>query len=444
MTVTLDESEDYLLGNDSDTVFIRDNDTRRIVWTGGAENGLWEDEDNWVIMGISTHVEPEDTDDVYFNASGTGDCTNAGSGLSTLYGMHITGTYDGTVTLGNELSVGTFEQTIGSLELPDDDYDLSITHALLWSGGILGTTDEGAEVNVDGAAGRLDPPNTGSMSIGSTFRIINSALVTILPGTLKLIGGGGLYIAADMKIRPDNNTEATIDKENGNDKLIDIASGGKLTLFKPDVSKYGKVTLLVPLQNAGTLTILPGIHVFVNGRVGGTGPSISQTGGLTSWASGSNITTDFGMSVTGGDVSILLVAQNSKVILVGAFTFNSASGSLMFSDLLGTGKYGQLLVEGNVTWTSGTYKPRLAWDTPRVNDRWVATGTFTIAAGGNAKVEPNTPTGNIQQGNSWDVLFAFTEFQGAAPTLPSGMTANYETVLIPANPKGEMGYIRKK
>ncbi|HEY1187065.1 MAG TPA: hypothetical protein VGE74_05375, partial [Gemmata sp.] len=52
VTVTLDPDDDFELGNDSDTVFIKDNDTRRVYWvsTSSADRSGGS---NW-----STNVEP--------------------------------------------------------------------------------------------------------------------------------------------------------------------------------------------------------------------------------------------------------------------------------------------------------------------------------------------------------------------------------------------------
>ena len=202
VSVTLNPSDDFSLGNDSDTVFIEDNDTTKVYWISGIATGYstdWSTAANW-----STNAVPTATDDVYFNGSGgpyysNVNCGNVGTGLSTLYGMHVIGSYSGTLTLANALSVGTYIQESGTLHQPSAR-DLTVTAAMTWTGGTLGDTDDGAKVNVDGAEARIDPPNTGSMATSSTFRIINSALVNILPGTWNFAAGSGMTIGSDSKV----------------------------------------------------------------------------------------------------------------------------------------------------------------------------------------------------------------------------------------------------
>ena len=64
----------------------------------------------------------------------------------TRYGLHITGTYSGVLTLANALSVGTYEQSSGLLNQPSAR-GLTITDAMLWSGGTLYATASGAKVS---------------------------------------------------------------------------------------------------------------------------------------------------------------------------------------------------------------------------------------------------------------------------------------------------------
>src|SRR5207244_2082316 len=72
--VTVDSSTSYLLGNDSDSVFIKDNDTRQLVWTGRVD-GNWSDPLNW-----ATYTIPTSSDDVYFTGSTSSvSCTNFGA-----------------------------------------------------------------------------------------------------------------------------------------------------------------------------------------------------------------------------------------------------------------------------------------------------------------------------------------------------------------------------
>jgi hypothetical protein len=424
VTVTLDEDEDYLLGNDSDTLFVRDNDTRRIVWTGGGLDGEWTNDDNWVIEGTSTHVAPLASDDVYFTTSGTGDCINAGDGLSTLAGLHIVGSYDGVVTLANELSVGTFELTSGTLDQPDADYDLLVTDAILWiDGGTLGSTDDGADVIVDGAGtgeaagawGRINPPDTGSMAIASTLKVVNGAKVTILPGTLDFTGGNGLFIAGEMNILTGENTDVVFTKQpNITTAKITIDTGAGLSVVRKETNAIGKAVSSVPILNKGTLTVGHSIAVEVLGRFD-NGPSIKQESGETLLSTGSSIRAFHGMTVTGGSLYVLTQGKTGAMIL-GKLTFDSPSGVMKFVGA----EPGKLVVAGDVDWKSGGYQPAVDGNVQdKSGDLWLATGTFTVTTN-NVWVDPFVKNGgNIVENQMWTILEGVQGINGDPPDLQS-------------------------
>lgn len=85
VTVTIDEPEEdeYLLGVESDTILIRDNDVTRVTWISKSSTD-WGTAANW-----STNAVPTSGQDVYFSGSGYANCVNAGNGLSALAGLHI-------------------------------------------------------------------------------------------------------------------------------------------------------------------------------------------------------------------------------------------------------------------------------------------------------------------------------------------------------------------
>ena len=205
VTVTLADPGTYQLGNASDTAFIKDNDYAnggsKFIWVSKSTT-TWDEPTNW-----SGGVVPEDGDDVYF--LGTPEpgesyysnvaCVIPGATISSLSGLHLDNSYSGTVTLTSALSVSTYEETSGTLNQQTGS-DLTITAAMIWTGGTLNSlTESVSSVIVSGAAGLIDPPDTGSMSTASTLKLINTAVVTLLPGTLNILAGQGLYIDADLK-----------------------------------------------------------------------------------------------------------------------------------------------------------------------------------------------------------------------------------------------------
>jgi hypothetical protein len=417
VTVTLDEDEDFLLGNDSDTVFIRDNDTNRVTWVGGY--GVGSQQTDWTIgANWSTSSVPTQYDDVYFNGSTSNiNCTNVASGLSNpLYGLHIINSYSGTLTLANALSVGTYEQTAGVLSQPNNALDLTVTKALLWSGGTLGNTDDGADVTADGAAGRIDPPNTGSMSLASTLNVVNSAKVTILPGTLDFTGGSGMYVAGEVKQFTSTNAYLRNQKFgiNVTAPQIEVAANGSFDLVKEDADSIGYYKTELPIKSAGGIQIQGGIELTVKGHVdGGNGPSVLVTGGQMWWWTGSNIPTEFGMTVTGGTLSFFLTQETAPTArLVGDFKLEG--GSIVFSRLA----RGTFEIQGTVTWTGGTYAPRVEGLTNGKCDEWVATKTFTVGVG--AVLAPQIyDLNSLGAASKWSILRGQKGITGTPPALPA-------------------------
>jgi hypothetical protein len=426
--VTLDEDEDYLRGSDSDTLFIRDNDTSTVYWISTSSTD-WNTNANW-----STGLKPTAGQEVYFSGSGYASCTNAGSGLTQLAGLHIVSGYAGTVTLANALSVGTYEQTTGILSQPSASEDLTVTGVMLWSGGTLNSsTTSGADVTISGA-GTIDPPNASAMSLGSTLTVATGAAITILEGQWEFAGGNGLLVngQVERKILTHNVTD-TWTSVGSDPREIQIGTGASLILSRVSTDRTGTASTALPILNAGgTLMLGRSIHFFVTGRIGADGPSISQTSGTTYLSTGSTFDTSFGMTVSGGDFTIMSngekYAENAHV--TGNFSFGG-TGSLTFSSVWITPIYAQFRVDGDVTWSAGSYKPRVDGDTPgEVNfgysDVWIATGKFTIGA--NVTIDPvPVNQGEAVAGNWWTIITGLRGVDGPKPSLPATGWTNFWT-----------------
>ena len=429
VTVTLDESEDYLFGNDSDTVFIRDNDTTTVTWEGDdlLYPNDWTDPDNW-----STNSVPTAGQDVYFNGSTSNvNCTNVGYGISTkLYGLHVIGAYSGTLTLANALEVGTFEMLSGTLNQPSARH-LTVKDAMLWSGGTLNSSDTSANVDVDGAVARIDPPDTGSMSTSSTFRILGTTVATLLPGTLNFAGGNGLYVAAQMTIQADPTVDVNPAAPGGpNAVKIQIPAGGELSARKkvppPGTPIRGGTVTTVPIVNAGGLFVEDGIHFITNGHVdGGNSPSILQEGATatTRLGSGGAIVAEFGVVFAGGKLIIGVVKGNTTAVIHGDVLVEATDISFVAVSESGGAT---LEMQGSVIWVSGTYKPVVWEGTQGLCDRWKSTDTFTVEA--DAALDPVIVGLGAQAGWAWTILESPKGITTAFPNNPPpGLPENLQT-----------------
>jgi len=112
----------------------------------------------------------------------------------------------------------------------------------------LDATGSGANVNLDGAAAvaRIDPPDTGSMSTSSTFRILGTSVANFLPGTLNFAAGNGIYVAGEMKADTQRNAtflEFTATEVDG--KLKSLRRS--IQLYKTERSKTGEWTSALPM-----------------------------------------------------------------------------------------------------------------------------------------------------------------------------------------------------
>ncbi len=382
---------------------------------------------------------PLDTDDVYIRGSDSNlSITNVGAGLTSLAGLHFTHGYSGTATLANALSVGTFEMTSGTLDQPSAR-NLTVTSALLWSGGTLNSlTTSGAEVNVSGATGVIDPPNTGSMAIGSTLRVVSGAALTVVSGVLDFIRGSGMYIADNGKVKAfirDSNTDVSFlnpDLIDVAPKKIDVAEGGGIFITKKNPLIVGGVIFAFPIVNNGTIGVEDGIQVDVRGRIDGDAnrPSIDHHSGAFTFGSGSYLIAEHGFHVTGGTFTVVGVVENYIARIKGNVILSS--GSLEYSSIA-TSPFARLTVEGNMTWTGGTWKPNMGRTAAPVvpgrvlpnNDSLWVTGTLTIGAG--AELRPIIPNpNNTDPINSWIILRTDKGTKDNVPPLPAALNNKWE------------------
>jgi len=179
-------------------------------------------------------------------------------------------------------------------------------------------------------------------------------------------------------------------------------------LKKRDTTKTGRCISELPILNKGTVTIQNGIQLDVYGRAEGgtTDPSIKQESGSMSIEGGSLVWTQHGMTVTGGDLIVkpmLAGIQSLWSTIVGNFAFGG-TGAVKFENVATA--FGGLRVDGDVTWTSGTYQPRVNATSPNGRDQWWSTGTFTVGA--TAVIDPqflNAPANlaDIPE-RSWAIL----------------------------------------
>jgi hypothetical protein len=403
VTVTVTPGTGYGVGNSSDTIFIQDANTRQVVWTGNANDGKWETAGNWVVVGSGLQQVPQSGDNVFFN-SGSVSCTDAGYQMTSLYGLHLVGSYTGTVTLWGPLGVGTYEQTTGILNQAPVNNDLTSTTAFIWSGGTFNGLNSGANLNINGV-GQIIPPGNGTLSLGSTLNVGIGAILNVLPGALNFAGGNGLVDNGQVNV-PLNEPQRTNVLDTWTKPAfvpgqVTVSASGSLTLTVEDTTKIGAYTLGLPFVNQGNVTMGSngGLRFTDTATVNGV-PSISSPGFFT-WYTGSDIYVSAGMSVTGG-IYITADTRNTKATLDGTLTVGDAQAKTTPTISINLPS-ATFLVNGDCTWLSGKYNLKFTpTDINRTASLWEATGLFTIGA--QTTINP-TPYGQgaVQRGG-WLIL----------------------------------------
>ncbi|VTT97193.1 na-ca exchanger integrin-beta4 : Uncharacterized protein OS=Fluviicola taffensis (strain DSM 16823 / RW262 / RW262) GN=Fluta_1716 PE=4 SV=1: Calx-beta: Calx-beta: Calx-beta [Gemmataceae bacterium] len=356
VTVTLDPSDDYQLGNDSDTLFVKDNDTTKYIWISTSSTD-WNLASNW-----STGSVPTSSSDVYFDGPLTVDCINVGYGLSTLAGLHLVNGYTGTATLANALSVGTFEESSGTLNQPVSGRDLTVTGVMLWTGGTLNATDSGTAVNVSGAVGRIDPPDLGSMATASTMNVLNSANLTLLPGTIELLGANRVQINAEVKapVRKNTTLRFTVTNPTLPITRFDVGSGGQFSLLKTDPKFTGVCDLGGPLAvTGGEVIIGDGVTLLLSGAIGPAGPSLLIQSGQMELYTGSGIEANAGSHLTGGSLMTFVVSTNRTAWLKGNVLIDGATIDLTNLQRPNFLQNCTIEIDGDTSWKSGEYYPEI-------------------------------------------------------------------------------------
>lgn len=402
--LTIEEDEDYLIANGSDTIFLSDNDTEKVYWISSGSTD-WDIASNWSINAV-----PDETHDVYFWASKSNvDCANLGEGEDalTFRGLFVESGYSGTITMVVPFSASTFELTSepATIDQPTGA-DITITGAMLWTNGTLNSIDSGASVTIDGGSGFIDPPDTGTISTASTISIASGSQAAFLPGEVNFDGGDGIENMGNTKLVTGQSVELTLTKAGSTGRTIWICEG-TVTVARADAANIAKGTTQLPILNTGgSLEIKTGVHWTVSGRIGNDGPSISQSAGSTLLDSFSRLSVPFGLTIAGGELTIELTSDGADAVLDGNLTM--AADSKLAEGLGFHGKenwYGKFEVRGNVTWTSGYFSCHVDGTNGGKRDLWSATGQFRVDTAANfAPLFKSGTEGAIGNGRTWEVV----------------------------------------
>lgn len=423
--LTLDSSEDYLLNSASDTLFIWDDDVNAFHWTG-AEDANWMNEDNWAENDV-----PGVDDAVFFTGSYTDDATLSGP-LSpyTIRELHVASGYTGTITLSFPLSVGSLRMQGGTIDQPSSGYgsDLTITLASLWSGGVLNSTANAAQVIFDGARVAID--GTADLETGSELVFENAEAV---------VGKGSITFSNAMS---GTITGTSVVQIIGGVLAPSGGTGGGVVVDGGSVDFYGSTSIeWLYVLHGGKATTRGNAALTLTGTTSGLavlveGGDLNIQNG-TSLNAGSNWIGIYGASASGNlntFASILAPGVGTETATINAGklilghplsgnTTVTLGNAALRPDLGGVHRFSQLQINGAVEWVKGTYVPTVG-DDAGDRDRWVASGTFKIEGSATTVAPTGTTTVNRE-----DIVVeapSISAYDGKSTTLPSVSTINWD------------------
>ncbi|MDB5309723.1 MAG: hypothetical protein JWO38_3925 [Gemmataceae bacterium] len=375
-----------------------------VFWADTAGDHLATNPANW--QGAGPTGLPSAGDNVYFGTYGSDDCQGFSGSYRTVI---LNSVYTGKVTLSGALNVGTFGLSGGEISQPVAGTDITVTRVsgmappevpgFTWHGGILNGSTNAANLTVDNGTALI---SDGTLSTADTLKIVNNTTATFQNVGITFKAGTGLLVSASaVTIAAQNNNVTFTSGTSGTSDLMNwITAGGSITVTGPkNWSANG-----VPLKNdGGTFTVQGGATASFVGSVG-TGAvagSVLQTataGGVMLIENGSTVQVDHGVYLAGGKLSTKPVGSGAQqdAKITGNLTVAGADVVIDDPAFLTQGAahvYGVLNVNGDVTWTSGVYRPFVGIDVngARFADLWKAT-TFTITLGaGGAILGPNPP-----------------------------------------------------
>lgn len=423
-------------------------------WVGGADPNAYPSYDpvdvpinariayNWTdddFPAQRSPICPGNGDIVYFNVSDMGqnvDCKffgDAGQYAAVL----VEGGYGKTITLSKGFTTSTFDlNATPDAKVDQVGNDITVTATFNMTNGTLNVAGHLANVKLDGATGTIAPANEGTVKLGSSIIETSGAVLTRKAGTIEV-----------------NNDEQEFDI--GENCGIEVDPGaGTARIDKSSSVVTGPLTYIHPnsflrllsgtsqdkwaVRNDGEFTLMPGTTWHLTGEMtipGPAGPAwpyrtippppgydlspvsrtYVQTGGVTRLYNGSTLQVSKPMEIQGGKLSTL-VGETETATIRG--NLEVSGGDVVIGDGSIPHVYGTLLVDGDVIWTGGTYRPvvmgqedTLPPEFVRQSDRWQITGTLTV--GGSATIAPGTvDSGGYQidlpevAGNRWLVIQA--------------------------------------
>ncbi len=443
-----------------------------LLWTNAHNNGFFADPGNWTNQATnapSTTV-PSSNDDVIFNnTSPSLTVALPANFILNVKSVQLQNGFSGTVAFNSGFAIQTNEIDIlsgaassaspitvvtynqtggvatlngatmtatnlnlsgGTLDQPVAGSDITATNSFTWTGGILNSSNNGANLFVNGT-GTIAPVGAGSLNTNDTLQFVGGqnapASTTMFPGTVVFGAvGGGVVVGAFATL-----TAKTVTTGDINGLTMNQAGATQFAMYANSTFNIigpGKINYNLPIINlGGTFSVSGSAQV----NLAGVNPNKLDYGQYSTskflLENGSTINSTNGIAIRGGTMTLVmnsaLPANQQTATLNGKMELsNGASKStLQFSAPITIGTtltYGTFTVNGDVNWLSGTYSPGVDYTTPGLANQWIVNGTMT-----SANVDIISPVaqqaGNPPAMKQWLILTA-TQTAGNLPVMAAG------------------------
>jgi len=363
-----------------------------IVWRNYSRDYDFNNAANWMDDATLLPIGrvPTGGDDVYFRRGlgSVADCENFHGAASAYNSVNLINDYTGTITLSSGFTTGTLIMDDGDISQPTAGTDITVTTNFTWTFGVLNTSNNLSNLNLNGATAVFAPEQT--LDLGSNVNLSNGAVATLKEGTINVTNDGvDFNINANCGLLVDpgesKTTSVNVNMNPAEITQINIATGGWVK-----VTSGGKWLSDIPLKNEGGSFILEG-GTFAHFNRGvdavNNGPSYKQTSGATYIAADATVSLGIfysGMFMSGGAISIKCgpkpdpATSTFRANIWGDLTI---TGGVIEYDAAGGDRrnWGEFLVIGDVLWSGGTYYHFVDAQTEGVGDLWKVEGDFTIS-----------------------------------------------------------------
>jgi hypothetical protein len=382
---------------------------------------------------------PGPNDDVFFMPGSNLSCDMTTKTLWEFKSLNLASKFEGTLTTRFLLVQDLIFESGTINPYGPELADVMVMDQFVWTGGVLNGTGYHNTLSVVGGAGDIIPP-AGGLLTGNSLSFEpdgtgpdGGSKGTFNAGTVTFGNGAGIFVLeyCNVQMKPQQDaflvTVGTVNTVTTSRSGIYVGTRGSVQVVAPaglPANTWAKLegdnfTLRV---EGGDYKEDAGIEAKFTGHVGpgDTGPSVKMTAGRIALQHGrlghsteSQIVATHGVELTGGKLSTLANGVSDRGVVIDGNLVNSGA-DIWFCEGATTfpSGFGGLHVNGNVTWTGGTFRPVVSAAQGGLgkSTRWTSTMTFTV--GGTAKIAPGgvsaSGTLNVRPpaGMTWPIIQA--------------------------------------